>query len=885
MRRRSILITHTRTHDTAENPLYLCRQHVGAATQSLDSERLVSHPTTSAAYHAAVAEDRVKRVNVKYDYATYAFNVFLDAASEPSGESFMMGHAVSCHLPTDEQCKPDNWIVVLVGETQKGASKESNTALDHAYFNTLFDGLCTAHERGVIAYQCWAANKRRLTRTVVLPSLHSLLEDDPQQKKTMCVSGCCFCVQPNNIRCSICHLASKRTEGSMTAVIEDGIEQETARQAGDVTTRTRSYRLAKAHAQYMGLSWPPQRPPTFGKANLTASGAYWLQNYLWLHNVGLCLFPDSMQLALQLIFLAWSANWPQSMRRSKEYVVSNFGDWRILKGSSKRRGPDGVLIRQSSPGAMPRVRRGVKYNTANAMRFWRVWLHPTLVAVSPQAAKGLHRLVEFSRQVKCPTGLVDSERGEMRLAATELLSLMTTAAEVTGGDDGTTRLLKDLHKCPNWHKTLHAAEIAEWLGALFGAGNDEHGELMQKLLHIAYRQFSSKQIGSGLLPQVAEWIVRYSAVQHGTRMVALCNDDMVTAARLGLAKILQKLLVDEKLVDAFIPDATDNVVPASRALMQAVTHSHVTCARILLTANADPNARDEGNGTALIAAARANDMDMLRLLRDFDASLSPTWQKLNAIQWAEYAGHTTAVRMLRDSSPVPPPSPSRRPTPPVDCARNRLRPATKGARRWLDLTQLRPRGAPQESRPCWWRELSHQLEFSLRVWCNGGNEHVASEQLPKLPKESLVLDVRPGVKFGADAPDVPQLRGAGWTDCYSPSKLRCASPTLAPSVSLDGMRWAVPQFVSVMHDDDEYDVYLAEAVLCFGFKHVTYQPGVGEKVEIKELVLVRWMDDAPEQEDLGAVPVSLDKKDSRTAWEEIKRMIESLKVRPHQKKS
>ena len=154
---------------TAENPYYMCEQAVEAQEAKEGNERLYGRAIESNAYHAAVKRNAFKRVNVQYHFSTYAFTVFMDKASEPSGStlalvpppslpagratllapsthtrpersgsgllctaSFMMIYAVPCSLPQAEQSKPRAWIVVFVGETQSGATTESNAALDAA---------------------------------------------------------------------------------------------------------------------------------------------------------------------------------------------------------------------------------------------------------------------------------------------------------------------------------------------------------------------------------------------------------------------------------------------------------------------------------------------------------------------------------------------------------------------------------------------------------------------------------------------------------------------------------------------------------------------------------------------------------------------------------
>lgn len=344
----------------------------------------------------------------------------------------------------------------------------------------------------------------------------------------------------------------------------------------------------------------------------------------------------------------------------------------------------------------------------------QVLFHSCLAESYPAVAKALRHVLTFTRLVKCPGGLFASELGEMRSTCVELLPLLQTAAS-TGE-----RRLKNFHQSPNHHKCLHAADLKEWLGS---GGTDECGELMQKLLHTAYREFSSKQPSRNLLEQVSDWIVRYNAVEFGKRFIALCHADLVLASQLGADPVVHYLL-EQQLVDLLIEDSASGHLPGSDALCAAVTHHQTACMRMLLAAGVDVNARDTDKQTVLIYAARAGDAPMVSALTQAGALLAPTWRKLNAVQWAMHEGHEIVVQqLLAHAEPSHGLRTSRRaPAPKVDAAENHLMPPPRDrTKRFLDLTQLRPvRGssttatanrALANSLP----GLAQQLEYSLRV--------------------------------------------------------------------------------------------------------------------------------------------------------------------------
>ena len=168
------------------------------------------------------------------------------------------------------------------------------------------------------------------------------------------------------------------------------------------------------------------------------------------------------------------------------------------------------------------------------------------------------------------------------------------------------------------------------------------------------------------------------------------------------------------------------------------------------------------------------------------------------------------------------------------------------------------------------------------MYCNDGNDDVSAAELPALPRESLVLEVRPAVRLSTDAaaadPNATPIHES-WADCYAPSRLCRIRRKVYARINLDGTRRDVPHFISVDHDDPTYDLYLAQVELCFRFKRV-YSDGT---IAIEELLLVRYMDDAEVQEDLGTLDLETDKPDPRRTWDDLKRAITARRVRRHRR--
>ena len=346
--------------------------------------------------------------------------------------------------------------------------------------------------------------------------------------------------------------------------------------------------------------------------------------------------------------------------------------------------------------------------------------HETLKQHSPAAVCGFRALMTFTHLLKSPTGSAESELGEMQGAFTEFMPLAREAAKLPGGG-----VLKDFNRSRNTHKGKHAPKLIPWLGQ--GGGDDEQGELLQKLVHLAYRHFSSKQ--GDLLLQLSSWLQRHTAVQQGQLLISLCNADLIFAAEIGATDIVQHLLTTKGVADLFVADESNRCrVPANDALVAAATHGHEGCVQVLLEAKANINARAPDGQTALIAATRHGRTEVVKQLVTRGAPQQPTWSRLNALQWAHFTQDTATTAALLPSGAPPSLSqaPPRAPAPRSDPSQHRLRPPLRTAnssQRYLDLTQLRAqRGSgadPEERRALRSRfpELAQHLEYSLRVRC------------------------------------------------------------------------------------------------------------------------------------------------------------------------
>ena len=144
------------------------------------------------------------------------------------------------------------------------------------------------------------------------------------------------------------------------------------------------------------------------------------------------MIPDTMQICVQLIYLKTmkgsAKQWQKALLRADAYIRHEFADYPIFRGRCKQKGLSGILLRfvggtdKSNRPNLPRVRRSSKYDLINALRCVRLLVHTEISKTTPTAAKALMRLVEFTRLIKTPRGLVTSELSEMRIAVNEYMT-------------------------------------------------------------------------------------------------------------------------------------------------------------------------------------------------------------------------------------------------------------------------------------------------------------------------------------------------------------------------------------------------------------------------------------------------------------------------------
>lgn len=193
-------------------------------------------------------------------------------------------------------------------ETQSISRLQQNVdarlELEAAYIGLLLDAFKKAAEGGVHAEVVWRSDSQLRVRVHVLPIIHALLLDDPQQKSTMLVDGCPYCEgqvltrrpdPPTLHRCnasltpgptqhltSLAHsLRSQAHERSCLGrrhnararirdepLIVQAQEAQRALDSGGGTDAELQVALARAKLQHAGLPvrpWPPPTPPLYNQ--------------------------------------------------------------------------------------------------------------------------------------------------------------------------------------------------------------------------------------------------------------------------------------------------------------------------------------------------------------------------------------------------------------------------------------------------------------------------------------------------------------------------------------------------------------------------------------------------------------------------------------------
>lgn len=226
-------------------------------------------------------------------------------------------------LPADEQCKERAWLCIGIAETLKFTSVAESkrpscvaarAALEEAYAQCILTPLVEEPRVGVLAL--WDPGTAQLAPSpvAVTPFLHSGLFDDPQQHATLRCTGCVYGDCPNSRRACFGDAITARTEANTRTVIEEAMS---ALEGADGNMRDIEVRVARARLARLGLSWPPRLPATIPDAapseRMLHAPGWWCSAYLVLHNVGLCMQPNAIQLTWQWIYNVVCAGDPKQL--------------------------------------------------------------------------------------------------------------------------------------------------------------------------------------------------------------------------------------------------------------------------------------------------------------------------------------------------------------------------------------------------------------------------------------------------------------------------------------------------------------------------------------------------------------------------------------------
>ena len=147
------------------------------------------------------------------------------------------------------------------------------------------------------------------------------------------------------------------------------------------------------------------------------------------------------------------------------------------------------------------------------------------------------------------------------------------------------------------------------------------------------------------------------------------------------------------------------------------------------------------------------------------------------------------------------------------------------------------------------------MQYYLRIFLANPQDPTEVEQRPisRIPKlsellGSLVIELRPGVMLRAPPPAGSEEDDSD--ELYSVARLLRAARSVRPTIasadaSVQPERY--PHYVSVKHEDEDYDLFLAELV-----STVVIKKADGT---LSQLAYVRWCDDTHLQEDLGDLQV------------------------------
>jgi hypothetical protein len=165
----------------------------------------------------------------------------------------------------------------------------------------------------------------------------------------------------------------------------------------------------------------------------------------------------------------------------------------------------------------------------------------------------------------------------------------------------------------------------------------------QKRAYRAIREFSNKQ-GTKVLPQLVDYLCIDQIIMHEQHWIEQTNADLVTLASLGRSTDVSFLL--DGFIDVRLCDRRSKRVPANDALAVAAEKGHTAVVEALLSAGADPSARNVDSVPPLVLAARQGHVRVVQLLLAASADIRSRAQGLDAAQWASRNGHERARQCL-----------------------------------------------------------------------------------------------------------------------------------------------------------------------------------------------------------------------------------------------
>jgi hypothetical protein len=844
-----------------------------AQRAQMESERAVAVPevgevlygevTASEAYAAA---ERMRLLANKDD-PILAIPLFMDKWVEVNGESFLGGYAGDPHIPFELQSLQENMQPVFFAETlhfptarisRRVANVRMRANYEHAIMRVVSDEFKAVALAGVRCRVAWSQADTTVRQVRVLPRVHALLLDDPQQHTSLGVVGSfsvytrrppqtssCF-GQPHKVR----HYRDDQRLIESAQTLHRAVAQSHGRRGQELQ---RELDILKAKCVHSGISttiWPPRVCPFAEHPDCDdpkGVNLYWKSVFMGLHNIGLCYLRDCLSLTLRLLFETVC----DSRKSRHEEMVAGFdahsklyaGDWTTVSS----RGLASILIKTKQPWDVRRNREKI----VRAMRTFRVTVHRLLLRKrrSKVAALALRNVMHWSRQAGW-RDMFRSETEQLDRLAAQTMPLLKTAFHG----------FKNFNRSPNWAKMAVAGALYRYLGRFKGALDDQHYEERHKLGRRAYRHFSAKH--GDLLKTITDYVSVALGAAEIEQHIAQANSDLVYAAGCGLGEHVSLYL--SGYADPLAPDPATGRVPGDDALVAAALCGSERCVQLLLGARAEANARDLERRTPLIAAASEGRASVVQLLLAANADPGKRWSGLDAIQWAHHRGHRPIVEQLKRAGCSVPLS-VLEPLPRADPSVNRLGPLRRGCAETLLLSTVTPGGAAANTELLARCPRLGALPYALRVYCNGNVERVPWAALPELQSRSTRLSVRPTLLLRRADADAD-------ADRDETERLLRACHRLYPTYTIDAgvPPRKAPHFVSCVHEDHgRHRRYLGELLLLFAFCKCEKRKSDGKLAVVREqCALVHWMVEGRE-ENVGRVQLRPEEEVPPPDWDAI----------------